>query len=138
MVGVIFIQKIKEVKKMILIFTGNEQLDKELNKHIKNSRVVYYTDYILEEDEATILIATIQNNKYNFKEFMYQVRKKNIRVILLLENPKVKELKEALILGIYDIVFDPFTIDDVVKLTNVPQPFSEVATHIKNILEIKN
>lgn len=123
---------------MILIFTGNEQLDKELNKHIKNSRVVYYTDYILEEDEATILIATIQNNKYNFKEFMYQVRKKNIRVILLLENPKVKELKEALILGIYDIVFDPFTIDDVVKLTNVPQPFSKVATHIKNILEIKN
>ena len=123
---------------MILIFTGNEQLDKELNKHIKNSRVVYYTDYILEEDEATILIATIQNNKYNFKEFMYQVRKKNIRVILLLENPKVKELKEALILGIYDIVFDPFTIDDVVKLTNVPQPFSEVATYIKKILEIKD
>lgn len=123
---------------MILIFTGNEQLDKELNKHIKNSRVVYYTDYILEEDEATILIATIQNNKYSFKEFMYKVRKKNIRVILLLENAKVKELKEALTLGIYDIVFDPFTINDVVKLTNVPQPFSEVATYIKKILEIKN
>lgn len=123
---------------MILIFTGNEQLDKELNKHIKNSRVVYYTDYILEEDEATILIATIQNNKYNFKEFMYKVRKKNIRVILLLENAKVKELKEALTLGNYDIVFDPFTINDVVKLTNVPQPFSEVATYIKKILEIKD
>ena len=46
MVSVVFIQKIKEVKKMILIFTGNEQLDKELNKYIKNSRVVYYTDYI--------------------------------------------------------------------------------------------
>ena len=56
---------------MILIFTGNEQLDKELDKEIKNSRVVYYTDYILEENEATLLIATIQNNKYNFKEFMY-------------------------------------------------------------------
>lgn len=123
---------------MILIFTGNEQLDKELNKHIKNSRVVYYTDYILEEEEATILIATIQNNKYSFKEFMYKVRKKNIRVILLLENAKVKELKEALTLGIYDIVFDPFTINDVVKLTNVPQPFSEVATYIKKILEIKD
>lgn len=123
---------------MILIFTGNEQLDKEFNKYIKNSRVVYYTDYILEEDEATILIATIQNNKYNFKEFMYKVRKKNIRVILLLENYKVKELKEALTLGIYDILFDPFTINDVVKLTNVPQPFSEVATYIKKILEIKD
>lgn len=123
---------------MILIFTGNEQLDKELNKEIKDSRVVYYTDYILEEEEANILIATVQNNKYNFKEFMYKVRKKNIRVILLLENYKVKELKEALTLGIYDILFDPFTINDVVKLTNVPQPFSEVATYIKKILEIKD
>ena len=56
---------------MVLIFTGNEQLDKELNSSIKNSRVVYYTDYILEEDDANILIATVHNNKYNFKEFMY-------------------------------------------------------------------
>lgn len=120
---------------MILIFTGNEQLDKELNKEIKNSRVVYYTDYILEENEATLLIATIQNNKYNFKEFMYQVRKKNIRVVLLLENAKVKEIKDALILGIYDIIFDPFSIEDVKKIVNVPTPFSQVAEHIKKLLD---
>lgn len=63
---------------MILIFTGNEQLDKELNKAIKNSRVVYYTDYILEEEDADILIATVQNNKYNFKDLMFGVRKENI------------------------------------------------------------
>lgn len=123
---------------MILIFTGNEQLDKELSKEIKDSRVVYYTDYILQENEATTLIATVQNNKYNFKEFMYEVRKKNIRVILLLENYKVKELKDALILGIYDIIVDPFTIDDIKKSVAVPKPFSEVSVHIKNILQIKD
>ena len=120
---------------MILIFTGNEQLDKELNREIKDSRVVYYTDYILEEEEATILIATVQNNKYNFKDFMYQVRKKNIRVILLLENQKTKELRDALILGIYDIIFDPFTIADVKKSVNVKKPFSEVATYIKKLID---
>ena len=119
---------------MILIFTGNEQLDKELNSSIKDSRVVYYTDYILEENEAKILIATVQNNKYNFKELMYQVRKKNIRVILLLENPKVKELRDALILGIYDIIFDPFTIEEVKKSVNVQKPFSEVAEYVKKLL----
>ena len=119
---------------MILIFTGNEQLDKELNKTIKNSRVVYYTDYILEEEDADILIATVQNNKYNFKDLMYEVRRKNIRVILLLENPKVKELKDALILGIYDIIFDPFTIEEVKKAVNVQKPFSEVAEYIKKLL----
>lgn len=120
---------------MILIFTGNEQLDKELNRNIKNSRVVYYTDYILEEDEATILIATIQNNKYNFKDFMYEVRKKNIRVILLLENSKVKELKDALMLGIYDLIFDPFSIEDVKKIVSVPTPFSVVAEYVKEVIK---
>lgn len=120
---------------MILIFTGNEQLDKELNKSIKNSRVVYYTDYILEEDEATVLIATVQNNKYNFKDFMYKVREKNLRVILLLENPKVKELNDALMLGIYDIIFDPFSIDDVIKSVNVQAPFSNVAKYVKKLLD---
>lgn len=119
---------------MILIFTGNEQLDKELNKSIKNSRVVYYTDYILEEEEATILIATVQNNKYNFKDFIYKVREKNIRVILLLENPKVKELNDALMLGIYDVIFDPFSIQDVIKSVNVQAPFSNVSQYVKKLL----
>ncbi|MDO5555224.1 MAG: hypothetical protein Q4G09_00790 [Clostridia bacterium] len=123
---------------MVLIFTGNEQLDKELSKEIKDSRVVYYTDYILEEEDATVLIATIQNNKYNFKEFMYKVRSKNIRVVLLIENYKIKELKDALTLGIYDIITDPFTIEDVVKASHVTKPFSEVAIHIKNIMQIKD
>lgn len=120
---------------MILIFTGNEQLDKELNKSIKNSRVVYYTDYILEENEATILIATVQNNKYNFKDFMYKVREKNIRVILLLENQKVKELNDALMLGIYDVIFDPFSIEDVIKSVNVQAPFSNISQYVKKLLD---
>ena len=95
---------------MVLIFTDNEQLDRDLSKKIENSRIVYYPDYILEEQQATTLIATIQPNKYNFKDFMFKVREKNIQVILILENENVKELKDALMLGIYDIVFDKFSI----------------------------
>ena len=91
---------------MVLIFTDNEQLDRDLNKKIEDSRIVYYPDYVLEEKEATTLIATLQPNKYNFKDFMFKVREKNIQVILILENEKVKELKDALFLGIYDIIFE--------------------------------
>ena len=93
---------------MVLIFTDNETLNKDLNKNIENSRIVYYTNYILEEKEADILITTIQPNKYDFKELMFKVRNKDIRVILLLENFKVKELNYSLQLGIYDIIFNPF------------------------------
>ena len=121
---------------MVLIFTDNEQLDKDLSKRINDSRIVYYPDYILEENQATTLIATLQPNKYNFKDFMFKVRSKNIQVILLLENDKVKELKDALVLGIYDIVFDPFTLDEVTEKITNPNKFSEVSKYIKDILEL--
>ena len=114
---------------MILIFTDNEQLNRDLNKSIENSRIVYYPDYILEEKEANILIATIQPNKYNFKDFMFKVREKNIRVILILENSKVSELKDALFLGIYDIIFDTFSIEDIKRKINVPTKFSEISKY---------
>ena len=123
---------------MILIFTNNEQLNEEINKKIKDSRIVYYADYILEEKEADTLIASVQNNKYNFKNFMFKVREKNIRVILLLENAEQKELKEALILGIYDIIFDPFSLDDVYKKINTPSTFSDISKYVKNTLEVEN
>ena len=123
--------------KLVLIFTDNEQLDRDLNKKIENSRIVYYPDYILEEQQATTLIATIQPNKYNFKDFMFKVREKNIQVILILENDKVKELKEALMLGIYDIIFDPFDLEDVYKKITVPNSFSNISKYIKDILELE-
>lgn len=123
---------------MILIFTDNEQLDKELNKKIDDSRIVYYPDYILQENTATTLIATIQPNKYNFKEFMFKVREKNIKVILILENENVKELKDALTLGIYDIIFDPFDLDEILDKIKNPSQFSNIAKYIKNILEQQN
>lgn len=121
---------------MVLIFTDNEQLDRDLNKQIEDSRIVYYPDYVLEEKEATTLIATLQPNKYNFKDFMFKVREKNIQVILILENSNVKELKDALLLGIYDIIFDPFSLDDVTKKITNPTMFSEISKYIKDFLEL--
>lgn len=122
---------------MVLIFTDNEQLDKDLHNKIEDSRIVYYPDYVLEEKDATTLIATIQPNKYNFKDFMFKVREKNIQVILILENEQVKELKDALILGIYDIVFDSFDLDEVCnKITN-PNPFSKISKYIKDIMGLE-
>lgn len=123
---------------MVLIFTDNEQLDRDLNKQIEDSRIVYYPDYVLEEKDATTLIATLQPNKYNFKDFMFKVREKNIQVILILENDKVKELKEALTLGIYDIILDPFSLEDVTKKITNPSMFSEISKYIKDILEPDN
>ncbi len=123
---------------MILIFTDNEQLNKDISRKIKDSRIVYYADYILEEKEADTLIVSVQNNKYNFKDFMFKVRDKNIRVILLLENAEQKELRDALLLGIYDIIFDPFSLEDICKKIDTPSAFSDIAKYIKDIMELEN
>ena len=122
---------------MVLIFTDNEQLDRDLSKKIEDSSIVYYPDYVLEEKQATTLIATLQPNKYNFKDFMFKVRERNIQVILILENDKVKELKDALVLGIYDLIFDPFDLEDVCKKIKNPTQFSEISKYIKNIMELE-
>lgn len=123
---------------MILIFTDNEQLNKDISRKIKDSRIVYYADYILEEKEADTLIVSVQNNKYNFKDFMFKVRNKNIRVILLLENAEQKELRDALLLGIYDIIFDPFSLEDLCKKIDTPAVFSDISKYIKDIMELEN
>ena len=122
---------------MVLIFTDNEQLDRDLSRKIEDSRIVYYPDYVLEEKQATTLIASLQPNKYNFKDFMFKVREKNIQVILLLENEKVEELKDALMLGIYDIIFDPFELDDICKKIKNPNQFSKVSKYIKDIIGLE-
>lgn len=123
---------------MILIFTDNEQLNKDISRKIEDSRIVYYADYILEEKEADTLIVSVQNNKYNFKDFMFKVRDKNIRVILLLENAEQKELRDALLLGIYDIIFDPFSLEDLCKKIDTPAVFSDISKYIKDIMELEN
>ena len=121
---------------MVLIFTDNEQLDKDLSKKIQDSRIVYYPDYVLEEPQATTLIATLQPNKYNFKDFMFKVRNKNIQVILVLENDKVTELKDALLLGIYDLVFDTFDLEEIIEKISNPSQISKVSKYIKSYLEL--
>ena len=78
---------------MVLIFTDNEQLDRDLSKKIEDSRIVYYPDYVLEEKQATTLIATLQPNKYNFKLTLHE----NIDALLkeLLQTDERVSIREA-------------------------------------------
>ncbi len=122
--------------KRVYLFINKDSYDRNISS--SGGFVKALADYVLEEKDATTLIATIQPNKYNFKDFMFKVREKNIQVILILENEKVKELKDALMLGIYDIIFDPFDLEDVCnKITN-PNPFSKVSKYIKEMIRLEN
>ena len=56
--------------------------------------------------------------------------------ILLLENEMQRELKDALMLGIYDVIFDPFEIKEIQEKISIPATFSNISKYIKNLLEL--
>lgn len=116
---------------MTLIFTGNDTLDEELNNIIDDSRIVYYPEYVLEENTVDNLILTASQGKFKFEDYIYKIRCKDIRVILLLENHKSKELEIGIKLGIYDIIFNPFEITDVINKLYIPSKFSDISKYIK-------
>ena len=122
---------------MTIVFTENDELNQELEKNIEGSRIAFYTKYLLEEKEAQIVILSVQDNKFEYEKFLYELRKKNIRIILLLENEKSKETEIALRLGIYDLIFGPFTIGQVLKLVKNANNFSDIAEIYNKIFKIE-
>ena len=122
---------------MTIIFTENDELNQELEKNIEGSRIAFYTKYLLEEKEAQIVILSVQDNKFEYEKFLYELRKKNIRIILLLENEKSKETEIALRLGIYDLIFGTFTIGQVLKLVKNANNFSDIAGIYNKIFKIE-
>ena len=122
---------------MTIVFTENDELNQELEKNIEGSRIAFYTKYLLEEKEAQIVILSVQDNKFEYEKFLYELRKKNIRIILLLENEKSKETEIALRLGIYDLIFGPFTIGQVLKLVKNANNFSDIAGFYNKIFKIE-
>lgn len=122
---------------MIIIYTENDDLNEELEKNIEGSRIAFYTKYLLEEKDADTVILSVQDNKFEFEKFLYELRKRNMRIILLLENEKVKETEIAIRLGIYDLIFGTFTINDVLKLVKNANHFSDIAEVYKKTYKIE-
>ena len=123
---------------MVITFTGNEELDKEIEKNVEDCRIAYYPEYILQEQEADIVILTVQNNRFQFEKYLYQLRKKGIRIVLILEENQKEELKTALQMGIWDIVYDVFTIDEITIKINSPNTFVDIADTYKTLFNIED
>lgn len=129
---------------MVFICTGIDRLDELLKHKLKenriNSEIVFYADYLLEEKSRdlydTVIIAPREDIKLPFKDFLFALRQKDKRVILLAgEKENNKHLGYALALGIYDIVFDPVTPERVVNAVKNPAKFSDVQQYFLGLRE---
>jgi len=116
---------------MVLIYTGLDDLDNKLKQMFDaekiNSRIVFYEEYPLQEKKADIVIISAETKiKLPLKDYLFALRQRDRRVILLLDNDKNENLGYALALGIYDIVFDTITPEKIMNRVKNPAKFSDV------------
>lgn len=125
--------------KMIIIYTGIEEIDKEIQSNLSNSIIAHYSDYLIENntfENQTVIISPDAINE-DLHEFLFILKQMNMRVILLLKNQRQEEIKIALQLGIYDIIFGNFYPSQIKEIIEHPREFKDITELYKKIFNIK-
>lgn len=111
---------------MVLVHTGFDKLDEEIGKNIKDSKIIYYPDFLLEEKGETVVLSPKINPRMLFKDFLFALRQQDKRIVLILGDKTSPYIGYALALGIYDIIFDPVTLEKIIEKIKNPSKFSDV------------
>lgn len=124
---------------MIVIYTGIEEIDKEIQMNVRDSIIAHYSDYLIENNtfENQTVIISPQAVEGDLQEFLFILKQMNMRVILLLKSQKQEETKIALQLGIYDIVYGNFYPSQIKEVIEHPNSFSDIADLYKKTFDIK-
>lgn len=127
---------------MIVIYTGIEEIDKELQKNIKDSIVAHYSEYLVENNTfegQTVVISpnAIEGDMEDLHEFLFTLKQMNIRIILLLKNQKQDEIRLALQLGIYDIIYGNFYPSQIKELIKRPKTFKDISELYRKKFNVK-
>jgi len=113
---------------MILLATGIEELDRKLSEQLPDTATVYYREAVLNFDFSVVVFSPALPGEMSTENLLFEVRKAGRRVIFLAEqSPERDLLLKLLILGIYDIVFDPVTAEKIVDVLRNPKSFSDVS-----------
>lgn len=124
---------------MIIIYTGIEDIDREIQNELKDSIIAHYSDYLIESNtfENQTAIISPQAVEGDLQEFLFILKQMNMRVILLLKNQKQEETKIALQLGIYDILYGNFYPSQIKEVIEHPKSFRDVADLYRKSFNIK-
>ncbi len=124
---------------MIVIYTGIEEIDKEIQINLRDSIIAHYSDYLIENNtfEGQTVIISPQSIEGNLHEFLFILKQMNIRVILLLKNQKQEETKLALQLGIYDILYGNFYPSQIKEIIEHPRNFKDISELYRKTFNIK-
>ena len=126
---------------MIIIYTGNHEIDKILEEEIKGSMVVSYSDFIIEDNkfENQTVIISASAIERDLREYLFRLRSLNIRVIVIFKNEKQESdlIKITLETGIYDLIFGNFYPSELKNIIDKPRTFKDVSKMYKKVFDIK-
>lgn len=125
---------------MIVICTGIEEIDKEIQRELKDATIAYYSDYLIESNELenqTVIISK-QAIEGDLQEFLFILKQKNIRVILLLKEENQEDTQIALQLGVFDIVYGNFYASQIKEIIEKPRTFKDISNLYKKIFNVKS
>ena len=124
---------------MIVIYTGIEEIDREIQNELKDSIIAHYSDYLIENNtfENQTVIISPTDVEGDLHEFLFTLKKMNMRVILLLKNQRQEETKIALQLGIYDILFGNFYPSQIKNIIENKREFKDISDLYRKTFNIK-
>lgn len=126
---------------MIIIYTGNHEIDKILEEEIKGSMVISYSDFIIEDNkfENQTVVISASAIERDLREYLFRLRSLNIRVIVIFKNEKEESelIKTTLEMGIYDLIFGNFYPSELKNIIDKPRTFKDVSKIYKRIFKIK-
>lgn len=124
---------------MVVIYTGVEEIDKEIQTELRDSIIALYSDYLIENNtfENQTVIVSAQAIEGDLQEFLFLLKQMNMRVILLIKKQNQEETKIALQLGIYDIIYGNFYPSQIKNLIEHPNSFKDIAELYKKTFNIK-
>ena len=115
------------------------RINRTFIEQITTKQYPYQIQTIFEDDKfknQTVILAGSAIEK-DFREYLYLLRNKNIRVILLLNNEKDENTKIALENGIYDLIFGNFYPSQIKDILDNPKTFADISKIYRKLFNIQ-
>jgi DNA-binding NarL/FixJ family response regulator len=122
----------------VLLATDNKELDDYLKKHtdIDVSGEVYYREALVDSLRQnkcdTVILSVFLNGEEDMLDIVFQLRMADARVIMLMGDTGKTDTKvfELVAMGVYDILFSPISVSEIVKTVNEPKNLSHILNEL--------
>ena len=113
----------------IILATGIASLEQELKVLLEKDHQVaeiYYREADIPAGEVLVLSPHLQGET-ELLDLVYNLRQMETRIVLLAGDLVPAEVWRAFNLGVYDILFDPVKVRDIVEAVQFPKKFKDVS-----------